>query len=175
MYFRLGEDKTSDAFCFVKSRLSYKPLSCVTAAREEGPVHWGRLDEPAGSYCKRINTKGELHQLLLSCLFWSLQNYCTFSRSLKAFCPPPYFLSATWSGQTLQSGTQTCYQHLRSVSLHLHTLQNCTHTPDAPTWQCGVAFFPGSVSWSVQEYRLWNGYVVNGDSFYLSLVLMVLL
>lgn len=80
---------------------------CVifTAAWEEGPFHRCRFDEPTGSDCQRVHATGETstfcfgEKLRLRQLF---QTLCFFS-------------AATRSRQTLQTGIQTYYQHLRSV------------------------------------------------------------
>lgn len=51
--------------------------------------------------------------------------------------------AATWSGQTLQSGIQTYYEHFRSVSAALFSLctfHTHTHTPDGTVWQCDVFY-----------------------------------
>lgn len=77
-----------------------------------------------------------------------------------------FFFTATWSGQTLQSGIQTCFQHLRSVSPATPNTRTrtrtCTHTR---TWRDWLTLWryslTGCAFWFGRGYKLWSGYVVS--------------
>lgn len=65
--------------------------------------------------------------------FWrTLEKTLLYQCPLQTFCLV-FFVAATWSRQTLQSGIQTCYKHFRPVShepfilITLHSYYTNTH------------------------------------------------
>lgn len=119
----------------------------------------------------RIASLSTLKVKLLQLFFKALAavRSCAINNNPNIFHCAPATLSlsslpATWSGQTLQSRTQTYQQHLWAVSpcrLRTNTQAHThTNTPDL-----SFRLLPqDSASWSDLEFELWNGSVVSNQT-----------
>lgn len=117
-------------------------LFCRAAAREEGPFHRGRPDEPTGSHCQSVNAQGvdpaAFFQSSGCCE--KLCNYNMF-HSVPLLIPPIPSSNMKWTNftkwSTNRSAAPQSSEYLQALNTQTHTSSHthltclCPPTPDS--------------------------------------------